>query len=106
MLITTNVIDIARGVPAARIPVVLDYFVTGHGWKEVGQGITNTDGRINEFGEPPAAGIYRLMYDVAAYIPNAFFPSISITFELRDVAETCHVPLLLSPFGYSTCRGT
>ena len=104
-MITTYILDTARGTPAARVPVELDYFVTGHGWREVGHGITNTDGRVTEFGEPPAAGIYRLMFDIASYIPNAFFPSIAITFEVRDAAEKYHVPLLLSPFGYSTYRG-
>ena len=104
-MITTHVLDTARGVPAARVPVELDYFLTGQGWREVGHGITNTDGRVTEFGELPAAGIYRLMFDIASYIPNAFFPSIAITFEVRDASEKYHVPLLLSPFSYSTYRG-
>jgi 5-hydroxyisourate hydrolase len=105
MMITTQVVDTARGVPAARVPVQLDYFLTGQGWREVGHGVTNTDGRVTEFGEQPAAGIYRLMFDVASYIPDAFFPSIAITFEVRDAAERYHIPLHLSPFGYSTHRG-
>lgn len=105
MMITTQVVDTSRGVAAARVPVELDYFVTGQGWKEVGHGITNSEGRITEFGEPPAAGIYRMMVDVASYIPDAFFPSITIVFEVRDVNEQCHVPVLLSPFGYTTYRG-
>ena len=46
-----------------------------------------------------------MMFDVAAYMPRAFFPSIAIAFEVRDPAEHYHVPLLLSPFGYSTYRG-
>lgn len=106
MMITTDVLDTARGVPAARVLVELDLFITGQGWREVGRGFTNTDGRIHEFGEPPAAGVYRLMFDVASYIPDAFFPSIAITFEVRDPSDKYHVPLLLSPFGYSTYRGT
>jgi len=106
MMITTDVMDTARGVPAARVPVELDFFVHGEGWREVGRDFTNTDGRIHEFGEPATAGVYRLSYDVASYIPDAFFPSIAITFEVRDPTEKYHVPLLLSPFGYSTYRGT
>ncbi len=105
MMISTHVLDTARGVPAARVSVELDLFITGHGWREVGHGITNAEGRVTEFGEPPAPGIYRLMFDVASYIPNAFFPSIAITFEVRDAAEKYHIPVLLSPFGYSTHRG-
>ncbi len=103
-MITTYVLDIARGAPAPRIPVELDTFITGHGWHEVGRGFTNHEGRILDFGEPPAAGLYRLMFDVASYMPHAFFPSVAITFEVRDPGEHYHVPLLLSPFGYSTYR--
>jgi 5-hydroxyisourate hydrolase len=106
MMITTHVLDTARGLPAALIPVQLDMFITGHGWREIGHGITNDEGRIGDFGEPPAAGVYRLMFDIAAYLPNAFFPSIAVTLEVRDPEEHYHLPLLLSPFGYSIYRGS
>lgn len=105
MMITTQVVDTARGIVAARIPVQLDYFVTGEGWREVGHGVTNSEGRITEFGEPPAAGIYRLMFDVASYYPDAFFPSIAVVIDVRDPANRYHVPLLINPYGYSTYRG-
>ena len=105
-MITTHVLDIARGAPASRVPVELDLFITGHGWREVGHGLTNPEGRVEDFGEPSAVGIYRLVFDVAAYMPNAFFPSISVTFDVRDAGERYHVPLLLSHFGYSTYRGS
>ncbi len=105
-MITTHVLDIARGCPAARVPVELDVFITGQGWHEVGRGLTNDDGRIADFAEPPAAGVYRLMFDVASYLPNAFFPSVAITFLISDSDENYHIPLLLSPFGYSTYRGS
>lgn len=104
-MITTQVLDTARGRPAARIPVELDFFITGHGWKEVGRGITNEEGRILEFGEPSAGGVYRMMFDVASYEPDAFFPSIAVTIEVRDPNQRYHVPLMMSPFGYSTHRG-
>ncbi len=105
-MITTQVLDTARGAPAARIPVQLDIFIAGQGWREVGHGITTEDGRVLDFGEPLAEGIYRLMFDVAVYMPNSFYPSIAVTFEVRNPTERYHLPLLLSPFGYSTCRGT
>jgi 5-hydroxyisourate hydrolase len=105
-MISTHVLDTARGRAAERIPVELDMFISGHGWHEVGRGITNGDGRISDFGEPPAEGIYRLMFDVASYEHDAFFPSITITFDVRDPNQHYHVPLLFSPFGYSTYRGT
>ena len=53
MMITTHVLDIARGCPAGRIPVELDLFITGQGWREVGHGLTNDEGSIADFGEPP-----------------------------------------------------
>jgi 5-hydroxyisourate hydrolase len=105
MMISTQVMDTARGRPAGRIPVELDFFITGHGWKEVGRGITNDEGRILEFGENPAAGVYRMMFDVAAYMPDSLFPTIAVTIEVRDPKQQYHVPLLMSPFGYSTFRG-
>jgi hydroxyisourate hydrolase len=106
MMITTHVIDTATGEPAARIPVELDVFVSGHGWRDAGRGVTNTDGRVLDFGEAPVPGIYRLMFDVAVHIPAAFFPTISITFEVRDEKDHYHIPLLLSPFGYTTYKGS
>ena len=106
MMISTHVLDTAQGAPAARIPVELDVFITGHGWREVGRGVTSEEGRIPDFGEPAAAGLYRLMFDVASYMPRAFFPSVAVTFEVRDPVQHYHVPLLLSPFGYSTYRGS
>jgi 5-hydroxyisourate hydrolase len=104
-MITTQVFDSVRGQPATRVPVELDVFITGHGWRQIGQGLTSNEGRIADFGEPHTAGIYRLNYDVAAYAPEAFFPSISITIEVRDPPEPSHMVLLLSPYGYSTYRG-
>ena len=104
-MITTQVFDSALGQPAARVPVELDVFITGHGWRQIGQGLTSSEGRIADFGEPHTVGIYRLNYDVAAYAPEAFFPSISITIEVRDPPVHHHMVLLLSPYGYSTHRG-
>ncbi len=106
MMITTHVLDVAGGKPAALIPVELDVFVTGHGWRDAGRGVTNTDGRILDFGEEAAPGIYRLVFDVGVHVPDAFFPTISVTFEVRDPGQNYHIPLLLSPFGYTTYRGS
>jgi len=105
-MISTHILDIAHGVPAPMVKVELDIFIQGHGWHPVGHGVTNTDGRIANFGEPAAPGLYRLMFDVETYIPDAFFPSVTITFDIRDPDQHYHVPLLLSPFGYSTYRGS
>lgn len=103
-MVSTQVVDSAQGRPAARIPVELDLFITGHGWREVGHGITNDEGRIDSFGVPAAEGVYRMMLDVAAYMPHAFFPSIAVTFEVRDPAAQYHLPVVLGPYGYSVFR--
>ena len=105
-MITTHVLDTVRGVPAGRIGVELDFFITGHGWREVGRGVTDNEGRIRDFGEPSAAGIYRLMFDIASYSADAFFPSIAVTFEVTDAKQHYHVPILLSRFGYTVYRGS
>jgi 5-hydroxyisourate hydrolase len=105
MMITANVHDIARGRPGARIPVELDFFITGHGWREVGRGVTNEQGFIHDFGEPSARGIYRLMLDVESYDNSSFFPSIAVTFEVRDEQEHYQISVLLSPYGYAVHRG-
>jgi len=105
-MISAHILDLGRGRPAGRVPIELDVFITGHGWREVGHGVTNEKGRVHGFGEPPAPGVYRLMCDVASYEPDAFFPSITLAFEVRDPQEHYQVAVLLSRFGYSAYRAT
>jgi 5-hydroxyisourate hydrolase len=111
--ITTHVLDVARGRPAASIPVVLEVLSKGDEWTALGRGATDGDGRIREWtpgGPQLEKGIYRLTFDTAAYFRaqrvDAFYPEVRIVFEVRDPAQHHHVPLLLSPFGYSTYRGS
>ena len=104
MMVTLQIIDVARGAPVPRVPVELDLFITGHGWREVGRSITNTDGRVLDFGEPAAEGVYRMMIDAAVYIPDSFFPSIAIMIDVRDPRQHYPVAVLLSPFGYTVYR--
>jgi len=101
-MVTTHVLDTARGRPAAGVPVSLrrddDVLAVA---------VTDADGRIDDLG-PDALeeGIYQLVFDVAAYAEDeGFFPEVTITFRVADVRHH-HVPLLLSPFGYSTYRGS
>jgi 5-hydroxyisourate hydrolase len=106
--ITTHVLDTARGRPASGIAVVLERNENG-AWKDLGSGTTNTDGRItNLLAEGSLqSGTYRLTFSTGAYLGDqAFFPQVTIAFEVRDPAQHYHVPLLLSPFGYSTYRGS
>jgi len=76
-----------------------------------GHGVTDTDGRIRDLLKGPLeAGAYRLTFDTGAYFraraTASFYPQVAIEFEVRDEAQHHHVPLLLSPFGYSTYRGS
>src|SRR6185295_9623139 len=104
LMISTQVIDVAKGEPAGRVPVELDFFITGQGWREISHSVTSRDGRIVEFGEPPAAGVYRMMFDIGAYMPHCFFPSVTVTLEVRETNQDHHIILQVSPFGYSICR--
>jgi 5-hydroxyisourate hydrolase len=110
-MITTHVLDIARGQPAAGITVILELRHTSE-WIPVGRGATDDRGRTQSLTDdrPLMPGIYRLTFDVGAYhreqgIPAPFFPEVKITFNVRDGSDHFHLPLLVSPFGYSTYRG-
>ena len=105
-MITTHVLDTARGCPAAGVPVRLE-LQDRDGWRLVGEGTTDADGRLGRLtGGPPAPGVYRLRFDVAAYLgADAFYPWVEVAFAVREPSHH-HVPLLLSPFGYSTYRGS
>ena len=109
--ITTHVLDTSRGRPAAGVAARLDKQSAAGAWVEVGRGVTDGDGRIRDLLETPLeAGAYRLIFDSGAYFRTrdtpAFYPQVTIEFEVRDLAQHYHVPLLLSPFGYSTYRGS
>lgn len=101
MMISAEVSDAVRGSAAARLNAELDIFINGHGWREVGHGVTNDEGRIFGFGEPAAPGIYRIMFDVASYMPEMCFPSIAVTIEIRNLDEPRNVRIVLSTFGYT-----
>ena len=101
--ITTHVLDTARGRPAAGVPVLLERAVDT-GWQGVGRGTTDADGRVGDLlAVHPEEGRYRLTFDTGAY--SRFYPEVTVTFVVAG-EEHYHVPLLLSPFGYSTYRGS
>jgi 5-hydroxyisourate hydrolase len=111
--ITTHVLDTARGKPAAALKVVLESLTGAKEWKELARGETDADGRVSELvGEsvPLPAGVYRLTFLTAPYFQSVgvagFYPYITVVFELKEPVTHYHVPLLLSPFGYSTYRGS
>ncbi len=106
--ITTHILDTAKGKPARGVPIVLEK-KEGSGFKEHGRGVTDDDGRLKTLLPDDMSvevATYRLTFDVASYQADAFFPSVQITFTVRDAGQHHHVPLLLSPFGYSTYRGS
>lgn len=111
--ITTHVLDTARGRPAAGVPVLLADLTGGDEPVALGRGTTDADGRLRDLlpeGARLVPGVYRLVFDTGTYFGaqgvEAFFPVVAIDFEVRDPAQHHHVPLLLSPFGYSTYRGS
>jgi 5-hydroxyisourate hydrolase len=111
-MITTHVLDTARGRPGAGIRVVLECHQHGS-WREIGWGTTDADGRLTTLmpGESLAPGMYRLTFHTGEYhnaqgLADTFFPTVKVTFKVASSEEHYHVPLLLSPFGYSTYRGT
>ena len=105
-MITTHVLDLAAGRPAAGVAVVLEQAADG-GWQELARGRTDDDGRVGDLGDVPAPGRFRLRFDTAGYLgEDAFFPEVTLQFSVARPEEHLHVPLLLSPFGYSTYRGS
>lgn len=112
MTISTHVLDTARGRPAAGVAVTLS--AQGpRGWTELARGTTDADGRITTLlpaTAPAGAGTaFRLRFDVGEYFAArgeaAFYPYVEVVFTPHDEGHY-HVPLLVSPFGYSTYRGS
>jgi 5-hydroxyisourate hydrolase len=107
--ITTHVLDAAFGIPARGVTVALQKR-SREGWSAVGKGRTDDDGRIPELGPKNAeAGVYRLIFATGDYFAQSgrrtFYPEVEVLFEVSG-PEHYHVPLLLSPFAYSTYRGS
>ncbi|MFC9552636.1 hydroxyisourate hydrolase [Rhodococcus sp. NPDC056960] len=108
--VTTHVLDAAEGIPAREVPVSLSV-LRDSGWDTVADGVTDHDGRVSTLGparlEP---GTYRIVFDTGRYFSvrgrPTFYPDITITFALTDSEQHYHVPVLLSPFAYSTYRGS
>jgi len=110
--ITTHVLDTARGKPASGVPVMLEV-AEGTSWTLVGKGATDADGRNRELTKEFAmrAATFRITFDTGAYfaaigVTDHFYPKASIEFSVRDPGQHFHVPLLISPFGFSTYRGS
>jgi 5-hydroxyisourate hydrolase len=111
--ITTHVLDTARGRPAEGVPVTLSRQTEDGGWEVLGNGQTNRDGRLTDLlsaDAPLIEGTYQLTFGIDSYFAvqglECFYPRVSVAFRVTDAGAHYHVPLLLSPFGYSTYRGS
>ncbi|HJT19068.1 MAG TPA: hydroxyisourate hydrolase [Nitrospira sp.] len=111
--ISTHVLDVTRGKPVGGMAVVLEVQGLTGGWKLIGKGLTDADGRSDGLfpsNQRLQAGTYRMTFDTRTYFESqkqpGLYPEVSITFTIRDAAQSYHLPLLLSPFGYTTYRGS
>ena len=105
--LSTHVLDTALGCPAGGVPVAL----SDADGRPLGTGTTDEDGRVGRLGpDPLEPGGYTLRFDTAAYFAasgrTTFYPEVAVTFIVAGGGEHYHVPVLLSPFGYSTYRGS
>lgn len=110
--ISTHILDTAGGHPAEGVPLVLEAR-TDEGWRPIGGGTTNHDGRVRDLlndGESLDVGMYRMTFETGVYFEKSgtrgFYPVVRVVFEVQAPDEHYHVPLLLSPYGYSTYRGS
>jgi 5-hydroxyisourate hydrolase len=108
--VTTHVLDAALGRPAAGVAVQLSR-AERDGWVALAEGVTDADGRLPDLGPATLApGTYGLRFDTAAYFAatarESFYPEVTVAFTITDGGGHYHVPLLLSPFAYSTYRGS
>jgi 5-hydroxyisourate hydrolase len=109
--ITTHVLDTSLGRPAGGVAVTLE-IQAGKGWQEISRGATDADGRLHHLLDPGALreATYRLTFEAGAYFNSrkipGLYPTISIVFHVANKNDRYHIPLLLSPYGYSTYRGS
>jgi 5-hydroxyisourate hydrolase len=111
--ISTHILDTALGKPATGVAVRLERREKSGNWQLLGSGRTDQDGRCTQLlpeDNPLSAGIFRLAFDTESYFTatkmTALYPLVEVTFQVRDGEKHFHIPLLLSPNGYTTYRGT
>ncbi len=110
--VTTHILDTARGCPAEGVKVVFSK-AEGDSFELVSQGVTDDDGRVGDLLEENIVleeGMYRMVFEVSGYFRNRghkhFYPYVEIVFNIDGDGQHYHIPLLLSPYGYSTYRGS
>ncbi len=110
--ISTHILDLALGKPAGNVAVRLERHEPS-GWRVLASERTDGDGRCSQLlpgREELSAGFYRLVFDTASYYEaqdiDALYPVVEVTFRVREGEAKFHIPLLLSPNGYTTYRGS
>jgi 5-hydroxyisourate hydrolase len=111
--ISTHVLDLARGTPAKDVPVRLDRQESSSGWRLLTSAQTDQDGRCAQLlpaNQELGPGVYRLIFDIASYYLaqkiDSLYPLVEVVFQVRKGEDHFHIPLLLSPNGYTTYRGS
>jgi 5-hydroxyisourate hydrolase len=111
--ISTHILDTARGKPANGVAVYLESQKTDETWEQLTHAWTDEEGRVKPFfllEEPLKGGTYRLVFDTESYFSaldsHCFYPQVCVVFNIGDDPQHYHIPLLISPYGYSTYRGT
>ena len=106
--ITTHVLDTAQGKPAPGVNIKLFYETEPLQWLVLGEGQTNSDGRLPSLlpdDHALAKGRYKMTFNTGGY-QKGFYPYVDVVFEITETGQHYHIPLLLSPYGYSTYRGS
>jgi 5-hydroxyisourate hydrolase len=106
MSLSAHVLNAVTGKPAIGVGVSL----SDEDGEPLASATTDDDGRVRALAEELPIGIYRLRFDTRGYFAtqdiHGFYPEVVIAFEITDPESHCHVPLLLSPYSYSTYRGS
>lgn len=112
-ILSSHILDISRGAPAQNVSITLEKKVNNE-WSALETVKTNQDGRVNfmtiHMNDPATIGIYRLNFQTQSYFKEhkveTFYPEVDVIFEIKDETSHYHVPITLSPYGYSTYRGS
>src|SRR5215510_8536149 len=109
MSLSSHVLDTVHGVPARGVAIRWERYTDGD-WEPVAEADTDDDGRVASWDGATTEGVHRLVFGsgdyFAAHDTATFYPEVMVVFEVTDAEAHHHVPLLLSPFGYSTYRGS
>ncbi len=105
MTVSTHVLNATTGQPAAGLELTLSQR-RGAEWRELSRRATDQDGRVRDLAGEVAPGVYRITFQTGAYLADTFYPEVTVVFRITDPGAHHHVPLLLSPYAYSTYRGS